>query len=181
MRIFCLLLGVLVASCSAGFSSVGPMPPLGMSASAAAPDATLLKCPIPGKTYRSGKASTVFASKLTFFGFPQLLSWTVTFKDQSSMRAPVRYAPQITTCGPARGKKPFGKIKNMEQTSLKSSCDNGVCTVTATYSVQYKPKAEKNRFHKAWQYDLIRFAPSPANNAYGVLPAFRIEVGPPPA
>ena len=182
MRNVFLVLALIVAGCSATSSPMGQtLPPAPNEATANSVERPSIQCPVSGKTYVSGKASTVFATRMEFFDVTQTFEWMVTFKNQSAKKAPVTYVPQISTCGPANGKKPFGTIKSMGQTSVMSTCQHGVCTVTATYSLSYTPKKVKNRFHHAvWLYDLINFVPS-SNTGYGTLPGFRIEVGPPPA
>ena len=181
MRNLCLMLVVVLASCSTATSPVAPAAPLGVGAATSNVVTPVAICPMVHKKYSSGKASTVFANKLVFFGFSTKFSWTVTFSGLSSTSAPVTYVPSITTCGLENGKKPFGTIQNLGQTGHRSHCDNGVCTVKVTYSVGYTPRSVKNRFHKAWVYDFIRFVPTSTVAEYGALPAFRVEVGPPPA
>jgi hypothetical protein len=179
MRILCFVTALvvtatLVSGCSTGSSPAGPLPPVAVGASNGFVNEGVTKCPRPRTKYSSGKASSVVVLKRTFIRLATSFTWTVTFSDQPSMKAPATYAPLITTCGPDHRKTPLGRIKDTTIMGLKSDCSNGVCIVKVTYQIGYTPK--NRRIGKFWRYDLIRFAPKPAVKGYGPLPAFVVEV-----
>jgi hypothetical protein len=170
------LFAIAIAACSSG----GPTPSVVPQEQypAAGPNALPLAgvaCPVVGKTYKRSNSTSTVAKEVTYPVFHSLLSWTVTFANQASMNPPVKYQPWLSTCGPDTGQKPFGIVRNLGITSIKSSCDNGVCTVTATYSVEYTPKKHLPG-NKSWEYDVVHYSPDPAKKPYGPLPAFLIEV-----
>jgi hypothetical protein len=173
------LFAIALVSCSSGGSSTNPIPnpmapvPSGGATANAAPSA--VTCPAIGKTYKSANASSTFEKEVTFPVFHTILSWQVTFSHQATTTAPVRYVPALATCGAAFGQKPFGEVRNLGITSLKSTCTNGVCSVTVSYAVEYTPKKNLPG-HKAWRFDVVRFYPSPATKPFGMLPAYRIEI-----
>jgi hypothetical protein len=170
------LFAIAIAGCSSGASSVNVVPQA--QGPAARPNALPLAqiaCPVVGKTYKRSNSLSTVAKKVTYPVFHTILSWTVTFAHQASINPPVKYQPWMSTCGPASSQKPFGRVRNLGLTSLKSSCDNGVCTVTASYSIEYTPKKHLPG-NKTWQYDVVHYSPTTATAGYGPLPAFLIEV-----
>ena len=61
--------------------------------------------------------------------------------------------------------KPRGSVGHGGSASRHRSCNNGVCTVTQTFEVYYKPPATiQNRFFK---FDTIVFAPVKPMKGYG--------------
>lgn len=176
MKRLSFLFAIAIAGCSSGASSVNMVPQgLGPAVGPNAAPLTWRACPVVGKTYKKSNSLSTVSKEVAFPVFHTILSWTVKFVNQASMNPPVKYQPWLSTCGPASSKKPFGRVRNLGITSLKSSCDNGVCTVTATYSVEYTPKKHLPG-NKVWKYDVVRYSPTPATKPFGPLPAFLIEV-----
>jgi hypothetical protein len=170
------LFAIAIAGCSSGGSSTNLTPQA--QPQAAAPASVIpqtIACPTVGKLYQSANAQSTVANEVVYPVLHTLLSWTVTFANQATTNPPVRYVPEMFTCGAASGLKPFGTVRNLGVTGLHSTCNNGICDVMVTYSVEYTPRKHLPG-DTSWKYDLIRFYPKPQKKPYWGLPAFLIEI-----
>jgi hypothetical protein len=168
------IVGLLAAGCGGGQSQIGALPqsaPASLEPNAAA-------CPTPGKTYTTGNGhvSTQFGSLKVPLGSPITFRVAISYKGWPEGRQLLEFAPQLTTCGAAWGKKPIGKVTRYNWGSSKWSCGgNGKCDVTLGGYISYElPSNLPNG--KPWKYDLLRLRPKPPKVGYGAIPSIGIEV-----
>jgi hypothetical protein len=191
--LICVIVCLLSAGCGGGQSQIAALPQnaLGTSTghsltaySGESIEPYAATCPTSGKTYTTGNghASTQFAGPFKVsLGSPTTFRVAMTYKGWPEGKQVVLFVPQLTTCGPAWGKKPIGKLvfRNGDHdiwSRSQWSCDgSGKCTVLFGGDIRYElPSNLPNG--KPWKYDLLRLLPKKAQAGYGALPSLSLEI-----
>jgi hypothetical protein len=157
---------------------MSPMQSIPQVTAASSDSADMIKsrCPVLGKTYRTGKASDIFSYNTATLGIPLNLAWSVTFTGLRKIKAPVNFVPHLFTCSREHGRKPFGKVKAFGKPTVTGTCSKGSCTITVVIDVSVTTAGLTLPGGRPWKYDLILFKPEHPTPGYGTLAGIRVSV-----
>jgi hypothetical protein len=168
----CIALAIALAGCSTSFGA-GDVPAAGLGPAASAPLAAPA-CPPVGKVIKQSKATAKNVLLKTTTGSGQVKAvWQITFANLTESESYPQYtAVTLGYCG--SGAKPRGTLGGGGSYEHHRQCTNGVCTVTETVGVYYKPPATLQR--NVFKFDTIRFAPLKPVKGYDPMIGVLVQV-----